>query len=299
MEFAVNYSPILAELVGSGQVQVDRFKCPAWPDLIKEAMKIRPVYIHFPLLVGSGVSHPMDDEVKAPADLERIADLMEMTGTPYVNTHFIATSQHYSDIPIDSRDPRHIGQVVSNTLRDLEPLIRRFGADHVLVENIINEYGWLSISALPQALKQVVEESGCGFLFDLSHARLAARNLGEEPREYVSAMPMEHIREIHITGLQKLEGELLEMMWRVGDPYGMAKHMAGRFVDHFPMLDEDWVEMEWLMGKIRDGVFAAPWVMSYEYGGVGNFWAEVTKREVYLSQLPRMAGMIQRANSFS
>lgn len=295
MEFAVNYSPTLAELVKSGQVQLERFKCPAWPDLLKEAVQTRPVYIHFPLAVGRGEGYPMDEETKSPADLERIADLLEMTGTPYVNTHFIAPGKHYPGIPVNSRDPRHIDQVVSNTLRDLEPLIRRFGAERVLVENIINEYGWLDICALPEVLTRVIREAGCGFLFDLSHARLAACNLGVDPRAYSSAMPVGSIREIHITGLQLLEGELLEMMRRIGDPYGMAEYMAGNFIDHLPMREEDWTELEWLVGKLRSGEFATPWVMSYEYGGVGRFWEEVTKTEVYLSQIPRMAVLAQRA----
>ncbi|RPJ50362.1 MAG: DUF692 family protein [Chloroflexi bacterium] len=296
MEFAVNYSPLLADLVRSGQVQVERFKCPAWPDLLKEAMQTRPVYIHFPLAVGSGAGHPTDEETKAPADLERIAGLQAMTGTPYINTHFIAAGKHYPGIPVDSRDPRHIDQVVSNTLRDLEPLIKRFGAERVLVENIINEYGWLDICALPEVLTRVLEETGCGFLFDLSHARLAACNLGLVARAYAAAMPVRHIREIHITGLQLLEGDLLEMMRRIDDPYGMAQYMAGQLIDHLPMRVEDWVELEWLVGEIQAGKFAAPWVMSFEYGGVGRFWEEVTNRDVYLSQVPRMANLAKQVN---
>jgi hypothetical protein len=142
-----------------------------------------------------------------------------------------------------------------------------------------------------------LEKSGCGFLFDLSHARLAACNLGMDARAYSSIMPVERIREIHITGLQLLEGELLEMMRRVGDPYGMAQYMAGQFIDHLPMRDEDWVELEWLVGKIQAEQFAAPWVMAYEYGGVGRFWEEVTNREVYLSQIPRMAALAKRVNA--
>jgi uncharacterized protein len=292
MEFSVNYTPVLAQLVREGRVRLDRFKCPAWPDLLSEASQTLPVYIHFPLLVGHGSGGAYDTETKHPADLDRLADLLEMTGTPYVNTHFIASQRHYPDIPIDSSRPDHLRRVLDGALRDLEGLVERFGAERVLVENIINEHGWLTASVLPEVLGRLLEESGCGFLFDLSHAQLTAENLNLDSRAYSAALPVEQVREIHVTGLQVLEGALLDLMVAIGDPYGYAADMAGRRIDHLPMTEADWPELAWMLGEITAGRWAAPWVVSYEYGGVGRFWEEVTDREVYLDQLPRMAEMI-------
>jgi len=295
MEFAVNYTALLAELVRAGQVRVDRFKCPAWPGLLAEARQTLPVYIHFPLGIGRGEGCAFDSETRRPADLARLEDLLALSGTPYVNTHFIAPHDSYPGIAVESTRPDHIRRVLDGALRDLEPLIARFGAGRVLVENIINERGWLTLSVLPEVIGRLLEETGCNFLFDLSHARLAAANLGVDPRAYAAAMPVERIREVHVTGLQVLEGPLLELMREIGDPYGFAESMAGKPIDHLPMTGEDWPELAWMLGEIAAGRWASPWVAAFEYGGVGHFWEEVTDRQVYLEQLPRMEAMIHGA----
>jgi uncharacterized protein len=295
MEFAVNYSPVLAGLVREGRVRVDRFKCPTWPELVAEAQQTLPVYIHFPLGVGGGWGGPRDSETHDLADLDQIDRLLEQTGTPLINTHFVPPAARYPHIHQDSRDPRHIQEVVDSTLRDLEPLLDRFGPERVTLENVVNEHGWLTLAVLPEVIAAILESTGCGFLFDQSHARLAARNLGLDERAYAASLPLAHTREVHVTGLQLLTGPLLDLMVAIGDPYGFAKTMAGRWIDHLPMLEGDWPELEWILDQVRAGRAGQPWVVAYEYGGVGRFWEDVTKAEVYLEQLPRMKAMIQTA----
>lgn len=295
MKYAVNYSPLLAELVQAGLISIDRYKCPAWPDLLSEAQNSLPSYIHFPLGIGLGQGSPMDEETRQPADLERFASMMEVTGTPFINTHFIAPERSYPGIPVESRAPEHVRRVLDGALRDLEPLIRRFGAEKVLVENIINEPGWLQICALPEVISRLVEESGCGFLLDLSHARITAGNFEVAPEDYFAGLPTQRIEEVHVTGLQPLEGSLLELMRSIGDPYGLAAHRPGKPIDHLPMTEADWPWLDWTLDQISAGAWQAPWVVSFEYGGVGRFWEELTSREVYLDQLPRMAGAVRRA----
>lgn len=288
MQFAVNYSPALAELVRQGRVTLDCFKCPAWPDLLDEALQTLPVYVHFPLVVGAGQGGPVDDERHALADLERVAGLQARTATPLVNTHFIPSVKDYPDIDPGSRDARHIQRVVDNTLRDLEPLLRRFGAEQVTLENVINDYGYLTIAVLPEVINTILEQTGVGFLFDLSHARLSARNLGLDERAYCAMLPVTRIREIHVTGLQKIDGALLERILAAGDPGAFAERMTGKWMDHLAMTDEDWPMLEWMLGEIRAGGWREPWVLSYEYGGVGGFWESVAEEAVYLEQIPRM-----------
>lgn len=293
MEFAVNYSPVLAPLAAAKQVPLDRFKCPAWPDLLAEAQKTLPVYIHFPISIGFGNGSAVNDEKQKPVDMEWLADLLAQTGTPYINTHLVFPAAVFPEIAQDSHSAADVRVVLDSALRDLEGLIHRFGAERVLVENVINEYGWLDLCAFPEVLGQLLDESGCGFLFDLSHARIAASNFGLDAREYSSAMPLDRLRELHITGLRTLEGDLLDLVRDSGDPYGMARTMQGKKIDHLPMESDDWPELGWALGEIASGKWAEPWVVSFEYGGVGPFWEQVTSPEVYLAQLPRMNAMIK------
>ena len=275
----------------AGQVQLDYFKCPAWPDLIAEAQKTLPVYIHFPLNVGNGQGYPQNEETQAPADLDWIAALLDQTGTPLVNTHFTPAAARYPAIPIDSRDPGHIRRVIDSTLRDLEPLIKRFGAERVTLENIINEYGWLTMAALPEVITQLVKASGCGFLFDLSHARLAARGLGMDEQEYILGLPLASIREIHVTGLQILTPQLLARVHAAGIQRWPSDELQGKWLDHFAMQEADWAAFSWMLGQLaraNGGTWRKPWVVAYEYGGVGGFWELITERAIYEAQLPRM-----------
>lgn len=292
MQFAVNYSPVLADLVRQGRVRLDRYKCPAWPDLLAEAQQSRPVYVHFPLVVGSGQGGPQDEEMHQMADLERIAGLADQTHTPLINTHFVPRARDYPGIDPADRSPRNIERVVSGTLRDLEPLIRRFGAERVTLENVINDFGYLTIGVLPEVIGRILDETGCGMLFDLSHARLTARNLGLDPRSYCGRLPVERIREIHVTGLQKVEGALLERIQAAPGGFGLMGNITGKWMDHFAMTDEDWSELAWMLGEISAGHWQAPWVIAFEFGGVGGFWEALSDAESYLAQVPRMAGMV-------
>lgn len=292
MEFAVNYSPLLADMIRAGQVKLNCFKCPAWPDLIEEARQLLPVYIHFPLEIGWGRGTAYDSERDRPADLGWFADLKEATGTPLFNTHLFPAGKHHPDIPLESREPRHVRQIVDAALRDLEPVIQRFGAERVIIENAIGENGRLLAGVLPETFHMLLEETGCGFLFDQSHARLSARSLGLSARDYIEMLPLHRVREVHVTGLQMLSGRWMDMLTAAGDPGGVAAQFGGQWMDHLPMTDDDWPEMEWMMQQIHSGKWAEPWVISFEYGGVGGFWEVITERSVYQEQLPRMSGLV-------
>jgi hypothetical protein len=296
MKFAVNYSPTLGRLVQEGRVRVDCYKCPDWPKLLEELQGGLPIYVHFALGIGNWNGRPADFETKQPADLDHIAEVLEMTGTPYVNTHFGPKQSTYPDIPIESTAPAHIQRVIDGALRDLEPLIKRFGAERVTVENIINEYGNLTVGMLPETFHRLLEQTGCGFLFDLSHARITAENMGLDPRAYSASMPVQRIREVHITGLQVVEGWLLERMIEIGDPYGFAKYMKGRRVDHLPMTEADWPDTAWMMDQFHTGTWQKPWVVAYECGGIGPFWDDVSEESMYLEHLPKLDELISMDN---
>src|SRR5207253_10695921 len=49
MEFSINYSLEAAALLAAGKINIDRLKLPDWPNMIADAKKLGPVYVHFPL----------------------------------------------------------------------------------------------------------------------------------------------------------------------------------------------------------------------------------------------------------
>ncbi len=45
-------------------------------------------------------------------------------------------------------------------------------------------------------------ESGCGMLLDIAHAWLSAHYAGVPPREFIAALPLERIVELHVAGVE-------------------------------------------------------------------------------------------------
>lgn len=263
MKFALNYSPQAADLLRAGEIEVELFKCPDWPDLVEEAAQLRPVYIHFPLVAGQG---NVDD-----VGLETIAGWRSRTQTRYVNTHL---SARFDDL----RDIHDAEEAVATMLRDVLPLVEHFGAENVMAENIPYPDMWDDkprIDIEPEVIRRVIEASGCGLLLDLAHAQLTADHLGWDVREYIGQLPVERLREVHVTGIG---------IGRSGSPE-----------DHFAMTGPDWALFEWALAQIRSGIWATPWVIACEYGGIGPIFDWRSEAAVIAHDIPRMVSMVNAA----
>ncbi len=293
MKFAVNYSLATADLVHKKKIAFDLLKCPAWRATIEQARKIQPVYAHLPLRVGLGIADAYDQETKQTADWIKLETLLKDTATPFVNVHLAAFTRDYPDIPINTNDPAHAEFLAAQMIRDIRAIVARCGAERVIVENGNDTAGRMIRPALfPDLIRRVVEETGAGFLFDLSHARLAADYLGIDTREYIAALPMHRVREMHVTGLQRIEGHWLTTLER--EDAAFAKLYAGRLMDHLPMTEADWDWFAWTMQQIRAGAWARPEIIAFEYGGIGNVWQAITDADALATQVPRLRAMINQ-----
>jgi uncharacterized protein len=149
------------------------------------------------------------------------------------------------------------------------------------------------VAYTPRFLRTMIEESGCGLLLDVSHARFAAQDLHMDITTYLKQLPTHAIREIHLTGIQRMTGKWLEM----GKNFGVSESFLGRYaeqiMDHLPMTEEDFTFFEGCLDEITVGCWQAPWTIGYEYGGVSGFWEAVTDEESYLADLPRLNAMLK------
>jgi uncharacterized protein (UPF0276 family) len=294
MQFALNYSLPAADFVQQGRIQIDLFKCPAWPDLITAAREIGPVYVHFPLRVGPGIKDAIDTETKRPADWARIEMLLAQTETPFVNLHLSPTGDDYPDIPISTTDPGHVELLTGCLIQDVQAVVDRFGPERVIIENICDIGDrFLQLALLPEVVAAIVRETGCGLLFDFSHARLAAHQLGRDVYEYIQALPVDRTAEIHITGIQYFGESWISRMRQAGVEDQVIQRFAGHLLDHLPLTDEDWDFMVWLMAQIRTGMIKQPRLITLEYGGVGRLFESITEAEVIAAQAPRLYALIK------
>jgi uncharacterized protein (UPF0276 family) len=242
---------------------LDLFKCPDWPDLIHTARAHSPVYVHFPLRTAA----PLKDKF----DLDTVSRLSEETNTPFINLHLSPRVDDFSGIADDTTVPHEAELITQAMIDSTRQAIDRFGAARVIVENVpYHGPGRKEMRAAvePAAIRRVVEATGCGFLLDISHARLSARSLGMDEYEYLRQMPGEHLRELHVTGI--------------------GLDQQGRPCDHLPLTEQDWPFVDWVLARIRSGDWASPWVMSFEYGGVGPKFEWRSEAVVIGAQVPRL-----------
>lgn len=155
MKFAINYSTQAAELLSEGKIEIDRFKTPNWPDLVKEAGNFRPVAVHFGLQAGSG-------QLKN-SDWGPVERLLTETGTPYVNLHLSPKHEDYPGFPIETLNPDQFQQVVDNLNEDVRAVIKQFGPERVIAENVPyrGEAGKvLRPAAEPGVIRQILDATG-------------------------------------------------------------------------------------------------------------------------------------------
>lgn len=270
MRFAINYSPAAAALVDSGAIDVDVFKCPApsdpvvaqyLPTLIEDARRVRPIYVHFPVNTSRvGISGPAWGEIDA---------VLAETETPFVNVHLYATADEFGEIPVESIVKAHVDAVGEALVRSVSIVVDRYGADRVIVENCVHGARVLRACIEPAVIERVVRETGCGLLLDLAHARLTCADTGIDVREYITALPVDRLRELHVTGTG--DGEQLR--------------------DSMPMNADDWALYEWACGRIRGGQWSTPWAVAFEYGGIGPIFDWRSDPVVIAEQAPRLRSM--------
>ena len=267
MRLAINYSPSAAKLVQAGLIDIDYFKTPDWDWLIDEARNLRPIAVHFTLEAGNSCLENVNWDA-----VEHIA---EATATPYINLHLDSRREHFPDLPIDTIDPGDVKRLFSIMIADVMSVVERFGPERVIIEN--SPYRGAAGNTLrpcvePDLITQVVDRTGCGFLLDISHAFITAENLGMSHEEYFSRLPIHQIKELHFAGIHRLEGQL---------------------IDHLSILEDDWHHLDWVLSRIQSGEWSQPWLLAFEYGGVGSVFEWRSDPQVIAEQVPRLLEILK------
>jgi len=261
MKFCINYSPQAAALVKSGKIEVDFFKTPPWPDMIAEAQELRPAKVHFNLRAGS---------LQEP-DIGVINTFLSNTSTNLINTHLGIKADEMPHIPPNQTPGlKQRQEVTDRFVSHVQKLCSAFGPDRVIAENIPfrnNENTNLMGSADPETISEIINNTGCGFLLDVSHARIAAQSYGMDPKTYIQMLPLKSLKELHFTGIHNWDGYLM---------------------DHLALTDEDWPWLKWVLEHVREGHWGNAHMLSFEYGGIGDFFSRFSDPLVMAAQVPRL-----------
>ena len=259
MRFAVNYSNPLIRLLKEKAVQIDLIKCPDWEGMLTEAKPFGPVTIHYDLTAGLGQT--------LNVDLNQLKSFKEQTETPHINSHLV-TPRNF-----DTHDHKERIRINHLWREEIKTLVEYFGETSVTLEHYpyttANEH--IAYAADAAAFSQVILDTGCQLLLDLAHARITADTLNIDVKDYIRALPLDRLTELHITGIRS---------------------HAGVLTDHFELCNEDWDFFNWALREIKTGNWPEPRIVAFEYGGVGDVFVWRTDYHALKQQIPRMYDMI-------
>lgn len=270
MKFAINYSPQAADLLLMGDIQIDYFKCPNWPYLVAEASAFAPPAVHFDLTAGSG-------QLDERSDWGEIETLLSQTKTPFVNVHLDPPLKQFPGLAVDAPTQEEEERIITALEKDLQTLVQRFGAENIIAENApyhAKQGHVIRTAAQPAVIRQVIESARVSLLLDLSHAAISAEYMGMSEDDYFAGLPLDKVREMHFTGIHDVQG---------------------RRTDHLPALPADWKRLDWALAQIENGRWGRPWMLAFEYGGVGKQFEWRSERAAIAEQVPVLYKKVSRA----
>ncbi len=207
--------PLLA-LLAANAIDIDFVKVDGdWAmDLFHQALAYRPVLIHD---VSSTFWLNYDDPFKG-TDLRSVSKMLGMARPPWFSTGIGAsaqpqghTSPNWRGASPEALQSREL--VAENILRNAARLQKTIlGNMPLLLENYnyhpTNAYEYV---CEPPFFGELIRTIDCGVLLDLAHARISANNMGwESPQRYLEALPLDRVREIHLSHPTLRDGQMID-----------------------------------------------------------------------------------------
>jgi uncharacterized protein (UPF0276 family) len=145
-------------------------------------------------------------EPLSPSALERARRLLRLYDSPWAAEHLQRV--HTSDVGERGAfvdyvfPPLYTEDLLADYVANARVL--RDALERPLVLEPIPTYLALPDSTLGEIefVRRFYEESGCGMLLDVAHAWLSAHYAGVAPREFIAALPLERVVELHVAGVE-------------------------------------------------------------------------------------------------
>ncbi len=248
IQLAANDSSALRSLLKKVNPPVDYLKLPLGPDVetqLLQAQGLRPVLLH-----GWGPEYRVG--MAGIPDEARLQALVAGSRTPYLSVHL--------DVQPEDLERLTPGAALERVASSVERLRELTGLD-VLLENIAH-YEWSERPTFvsdPHWIEAALEISGARLLLDIAHARVSAYHRHESETEYLDALPLASITEIHVSA-PRLETE------------GLRDR-------HLPMQAQDYDLLESALKRAPNLK-----IITLEYGGIPDLGRTRDGREI---RIPR------------
>lgn len=259
-----NGTEAMAALLAAGEEPpVDYMKVGPFMGMeaIRALSQAYPLMLHLDDTLSGHTPLPRDQ-------VARLQDLVHLTGTPWTSEHL---GFGVAEITLDESLQVHalsLGlrrEVAQTNIARNASALRAALPVPLLLENVPLYPNVVHRHVTrPAFIREVLGLAGCDLLLDLAHARVTASLLGMTPEAYLNALPLERVREIHVSGpraistLPPTRQRLLQ-----DNALTVASELVfdeGWLVDvHDTMTEVDYALLAWTLARCR------PMAISLEY----------------------------------
>ena len=198
----------------------------------------RPLLLHNSVFNWS-LAHPTVLEEQQIVARTRAA--LDRTRAPWLSVHLgFSAAEVFFDLHMTARSPAlPCAELLANICRNVRALALAIPVPLILENLDYCPGGAYEHICEPAFLAAVLNETGAGLLLDLAHARVSAARLGLPIETYLSQLPLDRVRQLHISGPRSRDGVLFDA--------------------HEALLDEDYTLLEWVLQRTR------PLALTLEY----------------------------------
>jgi uncharacterized protein (UPF0276 family) len=231
--------PLTRRMMLAGALSVDYFETSGpLAANIESVIRNQPFLLHNSVWNWS-LAHPaaLDQANVLPITRERLRTL----NVPWLSVHlgFSTAEVHFDGRMYPSTAPLACDALLDALSTNLRALASQIDVP-LLIENLdYNPGGAYDCLCEPDFIAAVLANTGVGFLLDIAHARVSASHLGMAIEDYLARLPLDTIRQIHVSG-PRWQGDLLTD-------------------SHDTLLDEDYALLKSVLAHAR------PWALTLEY----------------------------------
>jgi uncharacterized protein len=236
---AVSDFDLPRRLLSAGRIEVDYLETGGhFVERTAAQFPDRPLLLHNSVFNWS-LAHPtaLEEQQVVPRTLAAL----ERTRAPWLSVHLgFSAAEVLFDVHMTARSPAlSRGELLANICRGVRVLAAAIPVPLILENLDYCPGGAYEHICAPDFITAVLNETGTGLLLDLAHAQVSASRLGLPIEEYLGQLPLERVRQLHISGPRLRDGVLFDA--------------------HEPLLDVDYALLEWVLRRTQ------PLALTLEY----------------------------------
>ncbi|HEU5098370.1 MAG TPA: DUF692 family protein [Roseiflexaceae bacterium] len=226
-------------LLAAGQIDVDYLETGGhYVERTVAQFPDRPLLLHNSVFNWS-LAHPT--ALEEQQIIARTLQALEHTRAPWLSVHLgFSAAEVIFDVHMNALSPAlPREELLIHTCGNVRAL-----ADAIPMPLILENLDYCAGGAYehicePAFIAAVLEQTGAGLLLDLAHAQVSASRMGVPIERYLEQLPLDRVRQLHISGPRPRDGMLYDA--------------------HEVLLDRDYALLEWVLRRTE------PLALTLEY----------------------------------